>query len=206
MARVIFTRATIRSLIMKYRFFLMVGVLWILVGAFIGAPLLFPNGLKTDSAGAAPRAVDQSQPVVNEVPLIQGKPTHIKFPSVNVSVDVAPGYYNKSTKTWTLSKDKAHFATTTAEPNNKTGNTFIYGHNRWQVFTALLDAKPGDTAIVTTDNGHTFTYILRSIHDTDPTDISYMQPHNSPILTVQTCSGIWYEKRHMLIFDLKEVQ
>lgn len=191
---------------MKYRFYILVGVLWVLVGLFIGAPLLAPSILPKNAATAVAKAPDTSRPVVNETPVIQGKPVHIEFPSVKVSVDVAPGYYDKSTKTWTLSKDKAHFATTTAEPNNKTGNTFIYGHNRWQVFTALLDAKIGDKAIVTTDNGHVFTYTLRSIADTDPSDVSYMAPHNSPILTVQTCSGFWYENRRMLIFDLSEVR
>lgn len=190
---------------MKLRFLLTIGILWIAVGLFLGLPAILPS-FTNASATSTRREPDISHAVVTETPLIKGMPVHIEVPSVKVSVDVAPGYYDKSTKTWTLSKDKAHFATITSEPNNKTGNTFIYGHNRWQVFTALLDTKIGDKAMVKTANGHTFTYTLRSISDVDPSDTSYLADHKSPILTVQTCSGFWYEHRHMLIFDLSEVQ
>ena len=190
---------------MKVRFLLTIGSLWTILGLFLASAWILPaiERANTPVVYAAPRA-DESKPVVNEEPTIIGTPTHIAFPSVDISIDVAPGYYDASNGSWTLSKDKAHYATVTDKPNNKTGNTFIYGHNRWQVFTGLLNAKVGDKAIVTTDNGHTFTYVLREIVDTDPTDTTYMQTHGSPILTVQTCSGFWYENRRMFTFDLVE--
>ncbi len=187
---------------MKSRFYIIMGTLWILVGLFLSAPVLLPQLLATKETQVAAKVADTSQPIQKDEPVISGAPSHISFPSQNISIDIIPGYYNEKDNTWTLSKDKAQFATVTSEPNNKTGNTFIYGHNRWQVFTGLLRAQPGDQAIVNTSNGHTFTYTLREIKDTDPTDLSYMQPHNSPILTVQTCSGVWYEHRRMFTFDL----
>lgn len=191
---------------MKTKFYLTIGLLFILLGLFISAPYVLPAIKSTRTAHASVKTAgpDTSKQIVNEEPVISGQPTHIAFPSVNISVDVAPGYFDAKTNSWTLSKDKAHFATVTDLPNNKTGNTFIYGHNRWQVFTGLLDAKVGDTAIVTTANGHTLTYKLRTIEDVDPTRTDYLQTHNSPILTVQTCSGMWYEHRRMFTFDLVE--
>jgi LPXTG-site transpeptidase (sortase) family protein len=188
---------------MKAKFYITIGLLFILAGLFISAPYLLPAIKSTNqaTATAAPQ-VDTSAKVVNEEPVISGQPTHVAFPAVNISIDVVPGYFDEKSNSWTLSKDRAHYATVTDQPNNKTGNTFIYGHNRWQVFTGLLDAKVGQEAIVTTDNGHTFTYVLRSIEDVDPTRTDYLQTHNSPILTVQTCSGMWYEKRRMFTFDL----
>lgn len=187
---------------MKSRFYIIMGVLWILVGLFLSAPVLLPQLLASRETQVVAKSTDTSQAIQADEPVISGSPSHIAFPGQNISIDVIPGYYNAQDNTWTLSKDKAHFATTTSEPNNKTGNTFIYGHNRWQVFTGLLSAQPGDQAVVTTSNGHTFTYTLRDIKDTDPTDLSYMQDHKSPILTVQTCSGFWYEHRRMFTFDL----
>jgi LPXTG-site transpeptidase (sortase) family protein len=190
-------------MIMKNRFYLTIGLLFILAGLFISAPFLIPaikSANQSTANAAAP--VDTSHKVVSEEPVISGQPTHIEFPSVKISVDIIPGYFDAKTNSWTLTKDKAQYATVTDQPNNKTGNTFIYGHNRWQVFTGLLDAKVGDEAIVTTANGHTFTYKLRTIEDVDPTNTQYLQTHNSPILTVQTCSGIWYEHRRMFTFDL----
>lgn len=144
-------------------------------------------------------------PVQQQKPTISGQPVHITFAAQGVSVPVAPGYYDAATRTWNVSKDKAHYAVSTAAPNNKTGNTFIYGHNRWQVFTALLDAKLGDQATIQTDNGHTFTYTLVGIHDTDETDVSYLQPTPAPTLTVQTCSGANYQYRRMLTYAFTEV-
>lgn len=190
---------------MKSRFYIIMGVLWILVGLFLSAPVLLPQLLATRETQVAAKSADTSQPIQKDEPVISGAPAHIAFPNQNISVDVIPGYYNAKDNTWTLTTDKAQFATVTSEPNNKTGNTFIYGHNRWQVFTGLLSAQPGDQAVITTSNNHTFTYTLREIKDTDPTDLSYMQPHNSPILTVQTCSGFWYENRRMFTFDLSSV-
>lgn len=195
---------------MNYRFYITLGLLWIALGLFLSAPVLLPMLESIDkppvAAATSTKPADITQPVHNDEPVISGQPTHISFPSRDISIDVAPGYYDAAHNSWTLSKDKAHFATVTSEPNNKTGNTFIYGHNRWQVFTGLLNAQPGEQAIITTANGHTFTYTLRSVTDVDPDDTSYMQPHNSPILTVQTCSGLWYENRRMFIFDLVEAR
>lgn len=172
-------------------------------GAASGYELMRQHfGVYQNVAVAAPMVA----PVEQEKPTISGQPLQIEFPAQRVSVAVAPGYYDAATKTWNVSKDKAHFAVTTAEPNNKTGNTFIYGHNRWQVFTALLDAKVGDTARIHTDNGHVFTYTLIGIHDTDEYDVSYLQPTAAPTLTVQTCSGVNYQYRRMLTFSFTEVR
>lgn len=191
--------------LVKRRLFVM-GILWLLLAVMLSMPIIRPLFYPSNVphvAGAS--IVDHSTPLHTVTPKISGTPSHIAFPRLNISVDVIPGYYNKKDNSWTLSSDKAQFATVTSEPNNKTGNTFIYGHNRWQVFTGLLNAKEGDEAVVTTSNNHTFTYTLRTIQDTDPTDLSYMQDHKSPILTVQTCSGLWYEHRRMLTFDLTSV-
>jgi LPXTG-site transpeptidase (sortase) family protein len=193
---------------MKTRFYLTIGILWIIAGLFMAWPIVQPalKGVQSGTVQGTSRTTDTSEARKNEVPLIKGDPTHITFPSVGTSVDIAPGYFDASSNSWTLSKDKAHFATVTDEPNNKTGNTFIYGHNRWEVFTKLLDLKVGDQATVTTSNGHTFTYALSDIVDIEPTDTSYLETHKSPILTVQTCSGMWYENRRMFTFNLVEAQ
>lgn len=191
-------------MIVKRRLFV-AGIVWMLVAAWLSIPVILPQLLATKSTPAIAASADTSQPLKITTPLISGAPSHIAFPRLNISVDVIPGYYDAKTNSWTLSSDKAQFATITSEPNNKTGNTFIYGHNRWQVFTGLLSAQVGDQAVVTTANNHTFVYTLRDIKDTDPTDLSYMQTHKSPILTVQTCSGLWYEHRRMLTFDLTSV-
>lgn len=138
--------------------------------------------------------------------VLSGRPTRLKIPTVNIDIVVASGNYNSESKTWDLSSDKAHYATITPEANNKVGNTFLYGHNNKKVFAALDGMALGDTAIVTTDTGYTFTYTLTDVKDVEPTDISLFQYRGPAIMTIQTCSGNWFEKRRLFTFSFREVK
>jgi LPXTG-site transpeptidase (sortase) family protein len=138
--------------------------------------------------------------------VVSGKPVRIQIPALHIDLQVAEGRYNKQTNSWTLSNDKAHYAVNTPLANNAEGNTFIYGHNRKAVFSTLNRIKAGDEAIVTTDNGHRFTYKFRSAYETNPTDNSLFDYKGAPILTVQTCSGLWYQNRQLFTFNFENVQ
>lgn len=141
-----------------------------------------------------------------DIEIISGRPTRLAIPSVNIDIAVASGNYNSETGTWDLSKDKAHYATITPEANNKIGNTFIYGHNNKNVFAALDGMAVGDSAVVATDSGYKFTYTLQAIKDVEPTDVSLFQYRGPSMLTIQTCSGSWFEKRRLYSFDFSEVK
>lgn len=191
---------------MKTRILLSLGTVLLLSGLVSLATILLPQLLATTPTFDA-SVNAKARPVAASEPVVTGKPVLITFSRIDVSVAVAAGHYDQKTNTWTLASDKAFYADNAALPNNKSGNTFVYGHNRWQVFTKLLQAKPGDTATVATDNGHTFTYTLRDIADTTPDDVSYLnRDSEKPILTVQTCVGVNYEKRRMLTYVLTEVK
>ncbi len=155
-----------------------------------------PFGVVASTASALPA----------QASYFSGEPTRIRIPSLNIDLSVVDGYYNKTTKAWTLTKDKVQYATITPQPNNKSGNTFMYGHNRPGVFNTLNKIKVGDEAIVTTANGHTFTYKFRTAYETNPNDDSLFQYQGAPILTVQTCSGVWYQNRQLFTFDLVRAQ
>lgn len=135
-----------------------------------------------------------------------GKPIRLVIPSVKIDIQVADGLYNQKTGEWTLSKDKAHYATITPFANNIEGNTFIYGHNRRSVFAPLLNIKPGEQAFIYTDNNKMFTYTLRDSKDVEPTDASLFAYQGKPILTLQTCSGTWYQNRSLFTFEFVSVE
>lgn len=185
------------------RFYLFTALCFVLAGAFLSSPY-WVHRLQQNNA--APVFVTSSQhPTASKKATVSGMPAHIDIPGVKISVDVSPGYYNKESQTWTLSKNKAHYATVTPEPNDANGNTFIYGHNRPEVFNKLLGLKNGDEAIVTTSNNHKFIYKMVDRHDTKPTDDSLFRYQGPPILTLQTCSGFWYQNRSLFVFDLVKV-
>jgi LPXTG-site transpeptidase (sortase) family protein len=139
------------------------------------------------------------QPVESQQ-LKSGKPEKLVIDSVGINIEVLDGEYDPATHKWSLAKDKAHYALMTPLANNQAGNTFIYGHNNKKVFTRLEGAKVGDVARIHTANG-VFAYKLRSIKEVSPDDTSIFEYRGSSILTIQTCSGSWYEKRKLFTFD-----
>ncbi len=190
---------------MKLRFIVTMSALWVLLGIVVLTRFADPFRIQT--AQGEPRKVPVATVMTDEqTPVISGAPTRFVFERLSIDISIEPGYYDMSSQTWNVSKTTAQFATVTSQPNNKNGNTFLYGHNRSEVFSRLLAVEIGDTVDVHTDTRHIFHYTLTSIHDTTPSDTSYLQPTEQPTLTVQTCSGFFYENRRMLRFSLTGVQ
>ena len=185
----------------KIRFYAYVGLFFVMAGLLMSSQH-FIKHWQTANAQPVFAAAKQQTAIVKETATISGEPSHIEVPAVGISIEVEPGYYNQKTQTWTLSLTKAEYAVMTPPPNNAGGNTFIYGHNRKDVFSKLLNVKNGDQAIITTKNGHKFIYSMKSRHDTSPTDSSLFDYQGPPILTLQTCSGFWYQNRSLFVFDL----
>jgi len=155
------------------------------------------------ATNAPAMAIDQST-ITPEA--VQGIPTHVDVAQVGVSIGVENGYYNASNGKWTLSDTSAFYGTMTAPANSESGNTFIYGHNANDIFGNLRDAQVGMQAIVTTDNGYKFYYTLQSFKAVSPSDISLIQPTEDPTLTLQTCSGTWYQFRTLYTFTLNRYE
>jgi LPXTG-site transpeptidase (sortase) family protein len=192
---------------MKYqnlRFYSSIGFFLILAGLLLGSSHFIKYWQQKNSQPVFAQSLTQ-QSTLPAKATVSGFPSHIAVPSVDISVDIDPGYYNKSSQQWTLSLTKAEYATITPLPNDANGNTFIYGHNRWDVFYKLLKVQAGDQAIVTTTNHHTFTYQMTGQRDTKPTDTSLFTYKGPPILTLQTCSGFWYQNRSLFVFKRVKV-
>jgi LPXTG-site transpeptidase (sortase) family protein len=137
--------------------------------------------------------------------VIQGQPTRLVIPSIDINLEIVPGYYNEYSKTWDTSYDKVQYSTITSLPNNHSGNTFLYGHAVKEVFEELHSITNGALAIVKTDNDHTFYYKLSSQYVTDPLDDAIFDYQGAPILTIQTCTGLFYQNRQMFIFEFEKV-
>jgi LPXTG-site transpeptidase (sortase) family protein len=135
---------------------------------------------------------------------IQGQPTELLIPSLNMDLPIIPGYYDAHTKSWTLTLNKVQYATITPQPNNVEGDTFLYGHYRSEVFARLHTIPANAQAIVKTANNHTFYYQLSSIRTTNPGDDSVFTYKGKPILTIQTCTGIFFQNRQFFTFTLQK--
>jgi LPXTG-site transpeptidase (sortase) family protein len=155
----------------------------------------------TSNGSVAAHGLPAAKPANSGDRKVSGHPKTISIPSLKVNLPVIDGYYNQSNKQWTLTLNKAQFATIAPEPNNIAGNTFIYGHYRREVFSSLHNIKPGAKVAITTDNGYKFSYRFSQTYATSPEDSSIFSYKGAPILTIQTCSGTWFQNRQMYLFD-----
>jgi len=186
----------------RSRLILLIGLLFLVVG--VGLLLGIIRSQQNSQVVAGPPITTVSQPAATSN-VIQGFPSEFAIPSLNMDLTVIPGIYNPKTKTWTLSLDKVQYAVITPQPNNVSGNTFIYGHYRSEVFARLHTIHMGAQAVVKTTNGHTFYYQLSSIRTTSPNDVSVFSYVGKPIMTVQTCTGLFFQNRQLFTFDLVRV-
>ena len=179
----------------------------VLFGLAYALPSLYFKYTNAGTASASP--LNSSQvwgPVksTNGVPLVTGFPVSISIPgprpAADMNVGIIPGYYDSKSKTWTLTETDAQYAVMTPQPNNITGNTFIYGHYRPNVFAYMHLILPGTIATITTNNGYKFTYKFVETYAVNPGDSAVLANSNSPILTIQTCSGTFFQNRQMYIF------
>jgi len=172
-------------------------------------------GLALQPAPVAPVQVAVYTPPVNAAPspkqqqarrIVQGIPRRIVSERLGVDLPVETGTYDAKTGEWTLSDSAAYFAAITDAPNDFSGSTFIYGHNRTSVFGPLNAIRSGDVVEITTQNGHVFTYSY--MHDAsiapNMTDILYEHP-KTPQLVLMTCEGVLSATRRIMYFTLTGV-
>ena len=187
------------------------GVGLTVIGLFGLIPMLYNNdgvavaaNQADASSVAAPAEIKQAAPVAPQA--VSGHPVRIVASSVGVDMPVVDGFYDSTTGDWTLYSDKAQFAAMTAEPNDKSGQTFIYGHATQRVFGKLLNMHAGDSVEVYTSNGYKFTYTLKQTEVVTPQNTSILSYTGSPRLLLQTCVGTWSESRKFFILDFTKVE
>lgn len=174
--------------------------LTIVVHTFSLGLLWFMNERPVVRVAAQPITVEEQS-----IPdAISGVPVRIVVPSLAIDLHVLPGEYDQANDSWTLTGYNAHFATITVPANNQQGNTFIYGHNNPRVFGPLKRIQPGAEVMLIADNGNQFIYSLESKRTVIPEDVTLFNYHGPPVLTIQTCTGAWHEKREL--FQFKFVQ
>jgi LPXTG-site transpeptidase (sortase) family protein len=190
------------------RWQLSAGLMFVLIGLFVGGVSLFSVWLNQRSVvkpQPLSKVLSNSKPADNGQPTVSGTPVHITVPSVSIDLKVIPGYYYPASQSWTLSSVNAQYAVMTAKANNKSGDTFIYGHALMNVFGRLPKVESGAQAFITTDNGHTFTYTFQSSSVTTPGDTSLFDYKGKPVLILQTCTGTQFQNRQLFVFNLLKV-
>ncbi len=138
-------------------------------------------------------------------PLIEGRPTKLVIPRLDLVVSIVDGHYIPEQRTWTVAAQAANYATNSSLSNNKSGKTFIYGHWYDSVLGRTSRLQPGDEVLVYTDNNHVFKYYYQTQVSLKPTDTWIFDAANlggKPGLQLMTCEGVWAQNRRLMKFDL----
>lgn len=176
----------------------------LLAGGMIMLVMLYRT--QANSIVANPNVLAHATPIKHTPEVISGDPVSIQIPSLGTDLNVTPGVYDPQTQQWTLTLDKVQYATMTPKPNNESGNTFMYGHYRSNVFASLHTIKMGAQAVVKTENGHTFYYHLTGAKVVKPSDSAdIFNYRGKPMLTVQTCTGLFFQNRQLFFFQFDKV-
>lgn len=185
----------------RYKLALSLGILLIIIGSLLAIAIIRSQ----NTSIVTPGAVTSTQKVAPKPNVIEGQPTELDIPSLGMDLPIIPGVYNPRTKTWTLTLNKVQYANITPQPNNQSGDTFLYGHYRSEVFARLHTILPQSLAVVKTNNGHSFYYQLASVKVTNPNDTSIFSYEGKPMLTIQTCTGLFFQNRQLFSFNLVRV-
>lgn len=119
------------------------------------------------------------------------KPTSITINSL-VSTDIESGQLSDGT--WAISPNKAVFLTNSAYPG-KNGNIVIYAHNWEELFGKLQHVEIGEIITLKTEDGLDWRYQIDLKREVDPSQTVWIQPTESEVLTLYTCSGVLDSKR-----------
>lgn len=132
----------------------------------------------------------QSNQTANRLP----KPTHIFVKwRLDVPIDEAVAVNNN----WTISPNHASWLSQSARPGEP-GNIIIYGHNKRDILGNIRVFTGGEEIVLTLEDGSQKTYIVQSVTEVSPKNTQYLQPTNTEILTLYTCSGFLDQNRFIV--------
>lgn len=98
---------------------------------------------------------------------------------------------------WTVSEVEASHLAQSAVPGEK-GNIIIYGHNKREILGNIRAFKGSETITIKTSDGLEHQYKISKLLETDPNDVKYLEPTDSEVLTIYTCSGLMDSKRFIV--------
>jgi LPXTG-site transpeptidase (sortase) family protein len=150
-----------------------------------------------------------SQTAQNTVvkPAITALPANISLPRLDIHLNVEDGYYDPSSRQWTLSRQGAFYATGVTTPlSNKKSNTLIYGHNRPELLKPTEKLIKGDQLLIKGRNGKLFEYYYTHDNYASPEETSVLNlPAEKPEVRLMTCEGTFYQYRRIMVFKLLKV-
>jgi len=172
------------------RFFTYLGILCILLGAFLTYQHFNPALLSFTDFEKPQKVVIQNS----------ASPLYLSIPSVHIGLPIyAAHIINNQWETTTLG---VSYLIDSPIPGQR-GNSILYGHN-WQVLLGnLVYVKPGEkvNVLFSDHSSKQFNIIYTTI--VNPTDVSILTQSRDTRITLYTCTGFLDSKRFVAVATLE---
>jgi sortase A len=122
-------------------------------------------------------------------------PVRLLIPSLDIDVPITAGTIIDGM--WSISDTHASHLVSSAYPGDD-GNMILYGHDKRSILGKLPRITVGDGIIVEDTEGNEHRYNVTEIHTVSPNDTDLIQPTDSTVLTVYTCTGFLNSKRFVV--------
>ena len=121
-------------------------------------------------------------------------PVYVTLGSL-IKADVSTQVYTNGN--WTIAEQGVSYLEQSARPGEQ-GNIILYGHNTKESLYQLKNVPNGATMSLRSEDGqeHLYTVTLRKI--VSPSQIEFLQPSSTEIVTIYTCIGPLDSKRLIL--------
>lgn len=123
-------------------------------------------------------------------------PSGLIIPSIKVWLPVYPSKITNGN--WETSRKGVSFLSSAAKPG-ETGNAIFYGHNWPNLLGNLAGVKPGDSIQIISVDGQTKTFIVSTVQEVSPKDISVLSQTTDKRITIYTCTGFFDSKRLVVV-------
>lgn len=125
-----------------------------------------------------------------------GAPQKVQIPSINVNLPVIPSLIHN--KTWETTDKGVSYLMSTPLPGEK-GNSVMYGHNWTSLLKRLPSVKPGDSVLVTMENGTVKKFKVEFTATVNADQTYVIDNTEDSRLTIYTCVGFLDSKRFVVV-------
>ena len=194
----------------KLRLYFLGAFIYVVIASIILIPVIKREHTEQVVKAQLSQTLKQNQKKNYQMPRVSGTPVSISISRLGINLPIAPGEYNPRTHTWTLNSRDV-FTDNNIDPNpiistEQARTTFLYGHDIPGVLVKTSELVFGDRMTLTTNNGYAFNYYYDNSAVVAPTDTSIInQPNTGDPVELMTCTGIWYQSRHVMYFRLLSV-
>lgn len=121
-------------------------------------------------------------------------PVHVK---IDGYVDIGLEQQTYGNGQWTVSDTQGSYLNQSAKPGQN-GNIIIYGHNKQEIFGKITKLTGSETIVLTTEDGAEHRYAITSLQEVGQNQTDLLQPTDTEVLTMYTCSGFLDSKRFVV--------